>query len=79
MEKNIAMEYVQDVTKPMAIVPMIAMGIMRSGRWISSARWVAQSRHAKAQFVFMRPTMNAMGLEDQPVLFSLCFWLAFAF
>jgi hypothetical protein len=53
----------------MATVPRIAIGIMREGLATSSARCVAQSRHAKAQFVFMRPTMNAIEGEDQPVLF----------
>ena len=48
MEKNIAMLKNQDVTKPMATVPMIAMGIWRAGEETSSARWVAQSRQAKA-------------------------------
>ena len=48
MLKNWAMEKNQEVVKPIATVPMIAMGTWRSGRWTSSARWVAQSRQAKA-------------------------------
>lgn len=48
------------VTNPIATVPMMAMGIIFSGLGTSSARWVAQSRQAKAQLQLMRPTMNAM-------------------
>ena len=62
MEKN------QEVTKPMATVPMMAIGIMRSGLCTSSAMWVAQSRQAKAQLVLTRPTMKAMPPSLQPVL-----------
>lgn len=43
----------------MATVDMMAMGMVRAGWATSSARWVAQSRQAKAQLVLMRPTMNA--------------------
>jgi hypothetical protein len=32
--------------------------------------WVAQSRHANAQFVLTSPTMNAIPFEDHPVLFT---------
>ena len=37
MEKNMAMEKGQAVVKPMATVPIMAMGMRRSGWWISSA------------------------------------------
>lgn len=72
MEKNMEILYSQLVAKPIAIVPMMAIGMVRSGCWTSSARWVAQSRHAKAQLVLMRPTIKAMMSESQPVLFSKC-------
>lgn len=67
MLKNIATEKGQAVKKPMATVPMMAMGTMRSGCATSSAMCVAQSRQAKAQFVLMRPTMKAMPFCSQPV------------
>jgi hypothetical protein len=70
MEKNMAMEKGQAVLKPIATVPIMAMGMRRSGWWISSAMWVAQSRQAKAQLVLMRPTMKAIPLEAQPVLLT---------
>ena len=57
----------QAVTKPMATVPMMAMGIIFSGRGTSSAMWVAQSRQAKAQLQLIRPTMKAMPFCGQPV------------
>ncbi len=60
----------QDVTKPIATVPIIAIGIIRSGFSISSAKWVAQSRQAKAQFVLVSPMINAIPFCDQPVLFT---------
>lgn len=36
MLKNMAMEKVQEVTNPMATVPIMATGIIFSGWWISS-------------------------------------------
>jgi hypothetical protein len=68
MLKNIAMLKNQLVTNPMPTVPMIAIGTIFSGRWTSSAKCVAQSRHAKDQFVLTRPTMKATLLSCQPVL-----------
>ena len=59
MLKNMAREKNQDVTKPIATVPIMAIGIIFSGRDTSSAMCVAQSRHAKAQLVLIKPTINA--------------------
>lgn len=47
----------------MATVPMIAIGIILSGRATSSAICVAQSRQANAQFVLINPTMKASGVS----------------
>lgn len=58
----------QLVTNPIATVPMIAMGIIFSGRGTSSAKCVAQSRHAKAQLALISPVINAMPELVQPVL-----------
>ena len=69
MLKNILMLKNQLVTNPIATVPIMAIGIIRSGWWTSSARCVAQSKHANAQLVLMSPTMNAIPFKDQPVLF----------
>ena len=66
--KNILTLKNQEVTKPIATVPMIAMGIIFSGRATSSAMCVAQSRQANAQFVLISPTMKAMPFCFQPVL-----------
>jgi hypothetical protein len=52
----------------MATVPIMAIGIIFSGRGTSSAMCVAQSRHANAQFVFTRPTIKAIPFCFQPVL-----------
>lgn len=60
MLKNMEREKNHEVTKPIATVPMMAMGIIFSGRATSSAKCVAQSRHANAQFVLTKPTMNAV-------------------
>lgn len=57
--KNMAREKNHDVTKPIATVPMIAVGITVPGLATSSAMCVAQSRQAKAQLVFMSPTIKA--------------------
>lgn len=73
MLKNIAIEKVQPVTKPMATVPMIATGIIFSGWWISSDRWVAQSKQANAQLVLISPTMNAKR-KDQHTSFICPQW-----
>ena len=64
IEKN------QAVVKPMPIVPMMAMGMTRSGLGTSSAMCVAQSRHANAQLVLMRPTMKAIPDSRQPVVLT---------
>lgn len=48
----------------MATVPMIAIGIIFSGRATSSAKWVAQSRQAKAQLVLISPTIKAFSHEQ---------------
>lgn len=63
MLKNMAREKNHDVTKPIATVPMIAVGIAFSGWATSSAMCVAQSRQAKAQLVFISPTMKALPLK----------------
>ena len=59
MLKNMARDQNHEVTNPIATVPMMAMGIIFSGRATSSAMCVAQSKQAKAQFVLINPTMNA--------------------
>lgn len=51
----------------MATVARMAIGMERSGRETSSARWVAESRQAKTQFGLMRPTRKARPSEGQPV------------
>src|SRR5690606_27608300 len=51
----------------MAMVPMMVIGMTRSGRGTSSARWVAESRQEKAQLGLMRPTMKAIAPDSQPV------------
>jgi hypothetical protein len=56
------------VTKPMATVPQMAMGMLRSGFGTSSAKCVAQSRQQNGQLVLIRPTMKAMPALSQPVL-----------
>ena len=61
IEKN------HDVMKPMATVPMMAIGTILSGLGTSSAMCVAQSRHANAQFALIRPTIKAMPDASQPV------------
>lgn len=58
----------QAVTNPMATVPQMAMGIIFSGLATSSAKWTAQSKQVKAQFVLIRPMMNAIPPLSQPVL-----------
>lgn len=72
MLKNMAREKNHDVTKPMATVPMIAIGITLSGWATSSAMCVAQSRQAKAQLVFTSPTMKALPMKCcvSPALFG---------
>lgn len=67
IEKNMAIEKGQAVMKPIATVPMMAIGTIFSGRATSSAMCVAQSKQAKAQFVLMSPTIKARPLESQPV------------
>ena len=57
----------QAVTKPMATVPIMAMGIIFSGLGTSSAKCVAQSRQAKAQLQLIRPTIKAIPFWGHPV------------
>lgn len=69
------------VPKPIATVPMIAKGMLRSGLGTSSAKWVAESRHAKDQLGLINPTMKAIEFDSHPVLltkfantnFAFCF------
>ena len=68
IEKKMPTEKNQLVTNPIPTVPIMAIGTIFSGRCTSSARCVAQSRQAKAQFVFTRPTMKAIPSCCQPVL-----------
>lgn len=60
MLKNMARDQNHEVTNPIATVPIMAMGIIFSGRATSSAKCVAQSKHANAQFVLINPTMKAL-------------------
>lgn len=68
MESIITIAKGQAVQNPIAIVPMIAIGMARSGEPTSSARCVAQSRHENGQFVLIRPRMKAIPFSFQPVL-----------
>lgn len=79
MEKNIAMEYTNAVTNPIATVPIIAKGILRSGCGTSSAKCVAESRHANDQLGLIRPTMKAIAFDSQPVLLTKLANTNFAF
>ena len=67
MEKNMAIEYVNDVTNPITTVAKIALGISVSGVKLSSAMWVAASKHENAQLGLINPTINAIAAEDHPV------------
>ena len=52
---------------PIATVPRMALGISVAGLKLSSAMCVAASKHEKLQLGLIKPTMNAMAEEDQPV------------
>lgn len=52
----------------MAMVPIIANGMLRSGCGTSSAKWVAESKQENDQFGLIRPTKNATPPFSHPVL-----------